>query len=162
MPAASILSSNVNSVSNQHDGRKRIEIRFVDNANVVRFSQIIVDVGVDPNSLVAAASARLAADLSSGEIDKNLSIITALGSAAGAQVTTVYCLIADVILAVRTAYQSSSGLTAIMFGDWLRSRTSAELQVAFSLNAGQTTTLLTSKLTPAQTTATQIRSATGQ
>ena len=48
-----------------------------------------------------------------------------------------------------------------MIGDFLASLTDTQLRNAFSMTAGQVTTLRTNKLTPATNAATTIRATTG-
>ncbi len=108
------------------------------------------------NAMTAARQARRVAR----EIERNVVDVTTNGSLA----TPVLILstAAANFAALRAAYQTSTKVEAIMIGDFLSTLTDAQLQTAFSLTAGQVTTLRTNKLTPAASAAATIRAATGQ
>ncbi len=108
------------------------------------------------NAMTAARQARRVAL----EIERNIADVTANGSLATP--VLVLSTAAANFAALRTAYQTATKVEAIMIGDFLSTLTDAQLQNAFSLTAGQVTTLRTNKLTPAASAAATIRAAAGQ
>lgn len=94
------------------------------------------------------------------EISSNVAQVLINGSLA--VIRLVMSTAVENFAAGRTAYLTATRIEAIMCGDYLSSLTNAQLQTAFSMTAGQVTTLRTNKLTPAANTASTIRAATGQ
>ena len=114
----------------------------------------------DVPTFLAAQVAATAIALRDAEIADNVSDVLAQGSLAAP--TLRYSTAAQNFAALRLAYQTATHIQAVMIGDFLDTLSSAALQIAFGMTAGQVTTLKTTKLTPAATLAASIRANAGQ
>jgi hypothetical protein len=161
MPNATITASVIVEDAPQQDGRHWIRERHTDNAAVDRVI-IYLRAPADPTAAaqLATHAAQLALDLRAGEIAANVSGVMQNGSLFVASLN--YSIAADNFAALRAVYLAATDRQVIMIGDFLHSLTSLQLQAAFGLTAGQVTTLMANKLTPASVLATSIRTTTGQ
>jgi len=158
--AVSIVSSVIAAADLQRDGRTWVREHHVDSLGAIYERIYLAAVGFNIAAALAAYPAILLASLTAGEIANNLSQVVTLGSLATVQF--VYSTVAQNVAALRVAYAVATQEQAVMMGDYLNTLSSAQLQAAFGLTAGQVTTLKTNKLTPATTLATSIRTAAGQ
>lgn len=156
----SITASVVLSDSAQKDGRRWIIEQHTDNIGLKYLIFYLCAAGFDKAAALAARAIQLASDIQNGEIANNIAQVLANGSLA--VTTTSYSTNNQNLAALRTAYQTTTKLDAIMIGDFLSALTDVQLQAIFSMTAGQVTTLRTNKLTSAANTATAIRAAAGQ
>lgn len=116
--------------------------------------------GLDTAAALVAYALSLADDIQAREIGKNIADVATNGSLASP--TLVYSTAAQNFSSLRAVYQLATQTQAIMIGDFLNTLTDLQLQNAFSITAGQVTTLRANKLVPAATAATTIRAAAGQ
>jgi hypothetical protein len=156
----SIISSVIESTSLQKDGRSWVHEIHTDQVAVKYERNYLANAGVDTAAALAAYATQLSANITAGEIAKNLADVSSNGSLATP--TTVYSTAAQNFAALRAAYQFATQVQAIMIGDYLSTLTDNQLQTAFSLTAGQVTTLRTNKLTQAASAAATIRASAGQ
>ncbi len=109
---------------------------------------------------LATHAANLAADIASAEVALNIAGVLLQGSLAVP--IFQYSTVAQNVAGLRAAYLTATKQDVIMIGDFLNSLTNAQLQTAFSMTAGQVTTLRTNKLVPAANLAASIRTTVGQ
>jgi hypothetical protein len=149
---------------NGRAGWVHVEIVFTDDTDptfrLVACPSFEALAGEDAAVRLAAKVAQETADLATFEIARNVREISAKGSLATPRLRA--STLAQNAAAVRAAYQTASDIDAVMIGDYLSTLSDARLQTAFSLTAGQVTTLRTNKLTPAATAAANLRASTGQ
>jgi hypothetical protein len=157
---ATISSSQIIEDVKQVDGRRWILERHIDNAGIERLVRYLAAAGDDTAALLATHAAQVAANLAAGEVAANVAVVTALGSAATP--TFTYSTVAQNAAGLREAYRGATRIDAVMVGDYLDTLSSAQLQAAFGLTAGQVATLKTNKLDPAASLATQVRVVAGQ
>lgn len=155
----SIVASVVLSDSVQIDGRRDIRERHIDHLGAEHLRQYLAAAGADSAAALTAYAARLPGELRDNEIASNIDAVVSRGSLAG--VTLQHSTAAQNFAALRQAYQTMTKTEAIFAGDFLSSLTSAQLQAAFGLTAGQVTTLRSNKLTPAAAAAATIRNSVG-
>lgn len=155
-----IVSSIIDQDNAQRDGRRSIRELHTDQIGVQYPVQYLAPGNFDANAALTARVAILEDQIKQSEISANIAQITAVGSLASP--TLVYSTAAENFAALRTAYQTSTQVQAVMIGDFLNTLTNAQLQTAFNLTAGQVTTLRTNKLAPAATLAASIRATAGQ
>lgn len=146
-------------VSVQKDGKTVHEIH-TDLVGVVHDFIYTASAVADLVADLATHAFDLGVNLELDEVRANITGVTTLGSLFSP--TFFYSTVAENVAALRAAYLTASSLQAVMMGDFLNSLTNGQLQTAFSLTAGQVTTLRTNKLTPAANLATSIRASTGQ
>lgn len=133
---------------------------FTDQIGVVYQRTYLAARFFNATSQLAADAIQLAADIQAAEIAGNVADVLANGSLATPHLN--YSTAAQNFAALRTAYAIAGNGAAVMIGDFLNTLTSAQLQAAFGLTAGQVTTLRTNKLQPAATLAASWRASTGQ
>lgn len=155
----SIVSSSLIAEGAQADGRRWIAETHTDNIGLKYVIRYLADVGLDTAAVLAARAITLASDIANAEIAQNVAAVVANGSLA--VLTFNYSTALQGRNALRAAYLTATQVQAIMIGDFLSSLTDAQLQAAFSMTAGQVTTLRTNKLTPAASAAATIRATTG-
>lgn len=155
-----IVSSVLAQQAIQADGRKQVVEIHTDDLGVEYRRECLADVGADLQAALTAHATQLAADLAAGELAANVAAI--LGNGSLAVLAFLWSTAGQLRTALRAAYVTATRLEAIMLGDFLSTLTDGQLQTAFSLTAGQVTTLRTNKLTPAANAAATIRAAAGQ
>jgi hypothetical protein len=155
-----IVSSIIDQDSAQRDGRRAIRELHTDHVGVQYPVQYLAPAVFDANAALAARVSVLEDQIKQAEISANIAQVMAVGSLASP--TLVYSTAAENFAALRTAYQTSTQVQAVMIGDFLNTLSNAQLQAAFGLTAGQVTTLRTNKLTPAASLAASIRATVGQ
>ena len=156
---ANITSSTFEAFA-QKDGSKTVHEIHTD---LVGIKHDIVYTAKAADDLTAAMNAHavdMGVNLELAEVQANIQGVTSLGSLFTP--TFVYSTVAENVVALRLAYQTATQFQCVMMGDFLNTLSSAQLQAAFSLTAGQVTTLKTNKLTPAATLASSIRATVGQ
>lgn len=144
----------------QKDGSQTVHEIHTDLAGIIHD---IVYSALAAADLIAAMNAHavdLGVNLELAEVAANITGVTTLGSLFSP--TFVYSTVAENVAALRAAYLVATRVECVMMGDYLNTLTNVQLQNAFSLTAGQVTTLRTNKLTPAANLATSIRATTGQ
>ena len=156
----SIVSSVIESTSLQKDGRSWVHEIHTDQAGVQYERGYLAVNGFDTASTLATYAAQLATDIRDREIARNIADVATNGSLASP--TLIYSTAAQNFSALRAVYQFATQVQAIMIGDFLNTLTDTQLQNAFSLTAGQVTSLRTNKLVPASNAASTIRATTGQ
>lgn len=156
----SIVSSVVESDAVQKDGRRWIHEIHTDHLGLKYDRMWLAQAADNAATALAAYAGRLAADITAGEIASNVSQVMGLGSLASPVLN--YSTAAQNFAGLRAAYLIATRTDAIMIGDFLSTLTDGQLQTAFSLTAGQVTTLRTNKLSPAVSLASSIRAAAGQ
>ena len=155
----SIIASNIISNVVQGDGRRSIVERHTDHLGKTWDRYYVAAALFDFAAALAAYATRLVIDLRNNEITSNVEAVVTNGSLA--VYTLNYSTAAQNFSALRTAYQISTKVEAIMIGDFLSSLTNAQLQNAFNMTLAEVTTLRTNKLTPAANAAATIRASTG-
>lgn len=155
-----IVASVIESISLQKDGRSWVHEIHTDQVALKYERSYLADAGFDTAAALASYATQLVSDTRLGEIGKNLADVSINGSLATP--TTVYSTAAQNFTALRAVYQFATQVQAIMIGDFLNTLTDLQLQNAFSITAGQVTTLRTNKLTPAASAAATIRASVGQ
>lgn len=155
----SIVTSQLDEVSPQADGRRWVRERHVDHLTRAHPRTYLAAAALDLDASLAAHAPLLAADLAEAEIAANLGRVIALGSEA--TISMVHATGAQARAAIRAAYRDATRHEAIMLGDFLAGQSDAVLQSLFGLSAGQVTSLRTNRLTPAVSAAAAIRLATG-
>ena len=154
-----IVSSSVISDDIQVDGRHRVYESHIDSNAIAHIRTYLGASNVNTATELAAYAILLAIMLQSAEIDTNITQISQFGSLASP--SFLQSTIAQNAAALRAAYATATQYQAIMIADFLSTKTDAQLQAAFSLTAGQVTTLRTNKLTPAAAEAASIRATIG-
>jgi hypothetical protein len=154
-----IVSSAIVEDAPQIDGRRAVTEAHTDQVGVVRRCQYMAGAGEDVAATMGGRVAQINAGLVSDEIASNMAAVCSSGSFAAP--TFVHSTVAANVAAFRAAYAGMANEQAIMMGDFLASRTDAALQNALGLTAGQVAALRSSKLTPAASAATAIRTTTG-
>lgn len=155
-----IVSSIIESTSQQRDGRAWIRELHTDQVGVQYERNYLANAGLDTAAALAAYAILLATDIRDREIARNIASITANGSLA--DTSTIYSTAAQNFAVLREAYRTALRVEAIMMADFLNSLSNTQLQAAFEFTAGQVTTLRTNKLQPAATLAASIRASAGQ
>lgn len=155
---ANITSSSF-AASVQKDGKTVHEVH-TDLVGIVHDFVYTASAVADLAAALAAHALDLGLNLELDEVRANIYGVTTLGSLFSP--TFIYSTVVENVAALRAAYLTASNFQAVMMGDYLNSLTNGQLQTAFSLTAGQVTTLRTNKLTPAANLATSIRASTGQ
>lgn len=155
----SIVSSVLLTEGAQKDGRAWVQETHTDNIGLKYVIRYLAAVGLDTATVLAARAITLADDIANAEIAANVAAVVANGSLA--VLAFNYSTAAQGRTALRAAYLTATRVDAIMIGDFLSTLTDAQLQAAFSMTAGQVTTLRTNKLTPAASAAATIRATTG-
>jgi hypothetical protein len=156
----SIVSSVIESTLLQKDGRSWVHEIHTDQIGAKYDRNYLANAGVDTAAALAAYATQLTSDIQAREIAKNIADVATNGSLASP--TTIYSTAAQNFTALRAAYQFATQVQAIMIGDFLNTLTDLQLQNAFSITAGQVTTLRTNKLVPAASAASTIRASAGQ
>ena len=160
MAAATIVSSVIASQTAQRDGRISVHEIHTDSLGVL-WDHFYLALATDNLATALAAYAViLAGNLTQTEIANNITAVSTIGSLATP--TFVYSTPAQNATALRAFYATTTQAQAVMIGDYLNTLSSAQLQAAFGLTAGQVTTLQTNKLQPAATLAASIRATAGQ
>jgi len=154
-----IVSSIVSQQSQQKDGRIWVFETHTDQLGVSYFVIWLCPVGTSVTSLLTIHANNIWNNLVINEIANNLKQVSTLGL--NAVVTFNYSTVAANIAALRAAYLTATQDQVIFTGEYLNSLSSAQLQSAFGLTAGQVTTLQTTKLQPAATIAASIRASQG-
>lgn len=133
MANASIITSVVLSNQLQRDGRAWIVEQHTDNLAALHQITYLWNPNTDPAlaTLLANHATGLAASLQANEIAANVSVVEQLGAAA--VYTTNYSTQAENDLAVRQAFLTATGITAITIGAFLNTIGAARLTVAFNL-----------------------------
>lgn len=144
----------------QVDGTVTLRETYVTSAGETFTQDYTAPNGDDHAGHLTAAAAKLLSDLTANEVTSNVSQVVLFGSQAAP--TLKYSTAVQNFAALRQYYQTATRIEAVMIGDFLNTLTSNQLQTAFSLTAGQVTTLRNNKLQPAADLATSIRAATGQ
>lgn len=155
-----IVSSVIEAISPQKDGRSWVHEVHTDQVGVKYDRNYLAAAGLDTAAALVAYALSLADDIQAREIGKNIADVATNGSLASP--TLVYSTAAQNFSSLRAVYQLATQTQAIMIGDFLNTLTDLQLQNAFSITAGQVTTLRANKLVPAATAATTIRAAAGQ
>jgi hypothetical protein len=143
----------------QADGRRWIAERHTNGGGVNYLRSYLADADLDANAALVAYAITLETGLEAAEIASNIQDVATNGSLATPRL--LFTTAAQNFAALRAVYQFATQVQAIMIGDYLSARTDAQLQTAFSMTAGQVTTLRTNKLTPAASAAATIRAAAG-
>jgi hypothetical protein len=156
----SIVSSIIAADDLQKDGRRWIRELHTDHIGVQYLVTYLGEAVTNASAVMAARAAQINAGIEASEIVSNVGEIMTLGSQAAP--VTNYSTGVQNFEALREVYRLATRTEAIFIGDFLSSLTNAQLQAAFSMTAGQVTTLRANKLTPAATLAASIRSAAGQ
>lgn len=156
----SIVSSAIVEDSVQKDGRRWVRERHLDQVGLEYVIAYLAQSADNATTIMNARATQLALDITAAEIAANVAQIMVAGSLASP--TFIYSTMLQSRNALRLAYQNSTRIEAVMIGDFLSSLTDAQLQAAFSMTAGQVTTLRSNRLTPAAATASAIRAAAGQ
>ena len=155
-----IVSSAIVEDHAQADGRRWIRERHTDQVGLLYEFAWLAAAAQDAPAVMNARVASINVDLIAAEIGRNVADVLANGSLASPRI--VYGTAAQSFAGLRAAYATATRTDAIMIGDFLGTLTDGQLQTAFSMTAGQVTTLRTAKLTPAATLAASIRAAAGQ
>ena len=155
-----IVSSTYTTGNPQQDGRFWVHEVHTDQLSIQHLVHWLASASDNLGTILANRATQIGTDLVAAEIAADLALILANGSQATG-ITLNYATFAQAGAAVRAAYQASTQMQAIMLGDYLSTLTSTQLQSLFSLTAGQVTTLMANKLTPAATQAAAIRAASG-
>lgn len=154
-----IASSVIADTSVQRDGRKWVTEVHTDHVGV-KYSRMYLAAGADDmQAALTTYAGQLVTSLRDAELAQNVEAMRANGR--NAVVMVVHSTAAENHIAARNAYLSATRMDAVMLGDYLASLTDTQLRAAFNMTAAQVTTLRTSKLTPAATTATTLRAVTG-
>src|SRR2546421_411202 len=130
-----IISSVIESISLQKDGRSWVHEIHTDQVALKYERSYLANAGFDTAAALAAYAAQLTTDIRLSEIAKNIADVTSNGSLATP--TTAYSTAAQNFAALRAVYQFATQVQAIMIGDYLNTLTDVQLQNAFGITAGQ-------------------------
>lgn len=155
-----IASSAIVADDAQRDGRRRVRVLHIDHVGVQYPFVYLCAAGFDASAALASGATQLAADITAAEVAANIGAIVLLGSLAS--VSTTYSTVAQNVAALRAAFISATERGAVMIGDFLASKTDAQLQAAFGMTAAQVTALRSRRLTPAASAAATLRASVGE
>lgn len=154
-----IVSSVIESVSEQRDGRRWVHEKHTDQLGELHERQWLAEPGDDLDAALAGYAAAISGALLAAEISANMEQIKTDGSLAN--VSLEHSTIAQNRAQLRQEYRNATRTEAIMIGDYLNTFSDVQLQNLFGLTAGQAANLRASKLTPAVNAAATIRAAAG-
>ena len=152
-----IVSSVLIDTSPQIDHRFWSGERHTDQLGVVYIYRSLLAAGTNATTVMTNRIPSINALIIANETSANLTSVETLGSSA--TVTNNYVAQAAMDLAVRQAFQTATGITAILIGDYLRTLSVARLTVAFNIGSA---VALVAVLNTLGTTATTVRTAVGQ
>lgn len=157
-----IVSSSVQSMNRQIDGRVQVVEQHLDSLGVNHLFLYLAPAGTTAAQAATTCTNRdagISADMKAQEIANNIAAVSTLGKFAVITLNDSTAL--QNAAALRVAYKDMTQAQAILTGEYLSTLSDGALQTAFSLTAGQVTSLRTNTLTPAANTAATIRAATG-
>lgn len=154
-----IVSSIIENVGEQRDGRRWVHEKHTDQLGEVHERQWLAEPDEDLDAALAGYAEAISGALREAEIGANMAQIKTEGSLA--EVSLEHSTIAQNRAQLREEYRNATRTEAMMIGDYLNTFSDVQLQAAFGLTAGQAANLRANKLTPAANAAATIRAAAG-